>query len=332
LKLTVSLRRRGVAGWVSFLVLTTSTTPWAAPPPAPPSPTQPHEHAADGPEYATPTTLDRAGRVVAAVHIGPRGPFRFVVDTGANRSAVSQQVAAQLAATPADPAVVHGITGSAVMPQVLVEEFRVGELRFRAQRLAILPDAVFGGLDGILGIDALQDARIDIDFVRDRVVVRRSGKSAPGGRAVIRASVRHKGLIMIPARVGRVRVKAVVDTGAERSLGNEALFAALQDRRPESYDTLLSTVVGATAQVATGRSLRAPPIDLGGARIGDLLVTFGDFHVFKIWSLLDEPALVLGMDVLGTLPEFTIDYPRREFQPLVTRRLPPVYTPIDSAP
>jgi hypothetical protein len=125
-------------------------------------------------------------------------------------------------------------------------------------------------------------------------------------------------------------VQAIIDTGAERSLGNEALLAALQNRY--SYTTIVSTVVGATAHVSSGLSLRAPPIDLGGARVGNLLVTFGDFHVFKVWSLLEEPALVIGMDVLGTLPEFAIDYPRREFQPLVNRRLPPIYTPTNSTP
>jgi predicted aspartyl protease len=293
----------------------------------PPSGTEPSEA-----EYAVPTTLDGAGRVVADVHVGSTGPFRFIVDTGANRSAISELTAQRLGAQAAEQTVVHGITGSAVMPQVRVDEFRVGELRFPEQRLAILPDAVFGGLDGILGIDALQDARLEIDFANDKVIVRRSGRSNPEGRTVIRASVRHKGLLMVPARVGRVSVQAIIDTGAERSLGNEALLAALQNRRPDAYATMVSTVVGATAQVATGLSLRAPPIDLGGARVGNLLVTFGDFHVFKVWSLLDEPALVLGMDVLGTLPEFTIDYPRREFQPRVNRRLPPIYSPLDSAP
>jgi predicted aspartyl protease len=284
----------------------------------------------DEPEFAVPSTLDRAGRVVAAVHIGPHGPFRFIVDTGANRSAISAETAQRLGAQSADETLVHGITGSAVMPQVKVQEFRVGELRFPEQRLAILPSAVFGGLDGILGIDALQDARIDIDFVHDRVIVGRSGRSKPGSRSVVRGSVRHKGLLMIPARIGRLRVKAVVDTGAERSLGNEALYEALQAKIRDTADVTISTVVGATAQVATGRTLRAPPIDLGGAKIGNLLITFGDFHVFSVWSLLDEPALVLGMDILGTLPEFTIDYPRQEFQPLVPRRAPPVDRPLDA--
>ena len=53
-------------------------------------------------------------------------------------------------------------------------------------------------------------------------------------------------------------------------------------------------------------------------------ITFADFHVFQVWDLLRAPALVIGMDVLGTLNEFSIDYPRGEFLLKVERRLPPV--------
>jgi len=37
-------------------------------------------------------------------------------------------------------------------------------------------------------------------------------------------------------------------------------------------------------------------------------VTFGDFHIFDIWNLNDEPALIIGMDVLGALGAFMIDF------------------------
>src|SRR5262245_22989425 len=47
-----------------------------------------------------PTRSDRLGRVVAPVIVNGQGPFRFIVDTGANRSAVSQALADQLGLTP----------------------------------------------------------------------------------------------------------------------------------------------------------------------------------------------------------------------------------------
>ena len=296
----------------------------AVPPPQAAAPEDP------GPKYAMPTTLDRSGRILAPVWIGQHGPLRFIVDTGANRSAIAERTAARIGAVATGQTLVHGITGSAVMPQLEIPSVRVGELSFERQRLAILPDAVFGLADGIIGVDTLQTARVDINFQHDVVTVRRSQRERPKDRLIVRATLKHRGLLLIPGRVGRVPVKAIVDTGAERSLGNEALFAKLTDRARSPSLAGIADVVGATAQVVQGKRMLAPVIDLGGgARIGALTVTFGDFHVFKVWELLDAPALVLGMDVLGTLSEFSVDYPRREFQVRVDRRRPPVDTHFD---
>jgi len=291
----------------------------ASPEPAPTAVTPPsaaaivEDHA---PEFATPTTLDRAGRIVAPVEINGRGPFRFILDTGANRSAMSAATAEALGlvADEDSKVSVHGITGSAVLPAVRVDSFRVGELLYERQRLPVLPSAVFGGVDGILGIDALQSARVEVDFARDTVTIRRStGARAPADYLVVPAKLRHGGLLLVAGRVGKVPVKAIIDTGAERSLGNEALRAALVLRAREPQESVVTTVIGATPQLAEGTSFVAPAIAIGGARLTNLTVTFSDLHVFRIWSLLDEPALLIGMDLLGTMQHFVVDYRRREF-------------------
>jgi predicted aspartyl protease len=279
----------------------------------------------DAPQFAIPTTSDRVGRVVAAVYIGERGPLRFILDTGANRSALAERTVRDLGLMPGGQAMVHGITGSAVMPTVEVAQLRVGELSFPGQRLAVLPDTVFAGADGILGIDIVQHARIDVDFANDQVSVRRSGARALGDRVVVPARLSRGGLLLIRGKVGRVRVKAIIDTGAERSLGNEALRKALLVREKQWFGGEATKVVGATAQVAEGYVFVAPTVALGGdANVDNLAVTFGDFHVFRIWSLLDEPALVIGMDALGTLPGFSVDYPRRQFLLTLGHAAPPL--------
>jgi hypothetical protein len=38
--------------------------------------------------------------------------------------------------------------------------------------------------------------------------------------------------------------------------------------------------------------------------------------VFALWGLEDKPALLLGMNVFGTLRALTIDYQRRELTAL----------------
>ncbi|HEX6572433.1 MAG TPA: aspartyl protease family protein, partial [Steroidobacteraceae bacterium] len=44
------------------------------------------------PSYAVPTRLDRAGRVLAPVMVNGQGPYRFILDTGANRAVLAPRV------------------------------------------------------------------------------------------------------------------------------------------------------------------------------------------------------------------------------------------------
>lgn len=311
----LALVRALCAGGIASLAATAGASPQTVPAAEvpPPTPTVAEELA---PEFATPTTLDRAGRIVAPVEINGQGPFRFILDTGANRSAMSAATADALGLVADGDSMVsvHGITGSAVLPAVKVETFRAGDLVFERQRLPVLPSAVFGGVDGILGIDVLQSARVEVDFERDEVTIRRSsGARAPAGYLVVPAKLKHGGLLLVDGKVGKVPVKAILDTGAERSLGNEALREALMLRARDPQEGIATTVIGATPQLAEGTSFVAPAIAVGGARLTNLTVTFSDLHVFKIWSLLDEPALLIGMDLLGTMQHFVVDYRRREF-------------------
>ena len=48
----------------------------------------------DQPLYAAPTRPDRVGRMLAAVEVNGSGPYRFIIDLGANRSVLSSRLAA----------------------------------------------------------------------------------------------------------------------------------------------------------------------------------------------------------------------------------------------
>jgi predicted aspartyl protease len=272
--------------------------------------------AEEQPHYAVPTTADRAGRILAPIEINGRGPFRFILDTGANRSALSPRVAETLELPPTKAAQlgVHGVTGTANVPAVLVDRIRAGEIAFEDLDVPVLVSSVFAEADGILGVDGLQDARIEVDFERDQIsIIRSSGQRDRDGALLIPAELRHGGLLVVHGKVGRVPVKALIDTGAERSLGNMALYHALVKRSGRPSAAVMTPVVGATPQIATGTSLVAPTVTLGEARFRNLVVTFADLHVFHVWGLTGEPTLLIGMDLLGTLQRFVVDYPRREF-------------------
>ena len=111
-------------------------------------------------------------------------------------------------------------------------------------------------------------------------------------------------------------MRAIIDTGAERSLGNTALRAALMRSRRFDGQEKSRTVYGATPELYEGTSLVAPTIHLGDAELRGLEVTFGDLHVFRIWDLEDTPAILIGMDLLGVVKRLIIDYRRSELHVL----------------
>jgi predicted aspartyl protease len=246
--------------------------------------------------------------------VNGRGPFRFVLDTGANRSVLSPRVTDATGLTPSleTPIRVHGVTGTAVLPTVLVDEIRAGKLSVvRAKRMPVLSGPVLADADGILGIEGLSRSRIDIDFENGTVTIARSpGTPADEGMRVVPVTLRHGGLLIADARVGGVRVKAIIDTGAERTLGNMALLAEIDPARARRIAA--ATVHGATAELTQGTSFIAPPIRLGSIVLEDLEVTFGELHVFRLWDLQERPALLIGMDLIGTVRRFSIDYRRKE--------------------
>ena len=57
-----------------------------------------------------------------------------------------------------------------------------------------------------------------------------------------------------------------------------------------------------------------PAISIGSIQIHDPNVTYGDLYIFRQWKLLNEPAILIGMDSLGLLDTLIIDYRRHELQ------------------
>lgn len=266
------------------------------------------------PLFATPTTLDRIGRVVAPVMVNGRGPFRLVVDTGANRSTISSELAEKLGLdyASAPKVLLNGVTGSAPVPAVNIERVEAGDLLLENQRMPVVSTQIMGGADGILGIASLRDERILIDFERDLVQISRSRAGLTADFLRIKAERIEPGLLVAKIRIGRTKALAVIDTGAEVTLGNLALMRALRAGQRKEQRDAATTVYGATHDTHVGQRHPVPRITIGSVVIRDVRVTFGDFHIFEVWEMLDEPVLLLGMDVLGTVDTLVIDFRRSE--------------------
>lgn len=266
--------------------------------------------------YASPTGVDGIGRIAAPVMINGQGPFRFILDTGANQSVLTKRVADSVGLMLSEESrlMLHGVTGSLAVAAVNLDSLQAGDLVQRDLKVAVL-DSVMGGADGILGTQGFNDLRVTVEFRRDRITIERSrGQRARHNEGTIPASLRFGTLIVVDGYVGTIRVKAVIDTGAEMTLGNLALRDALLRRRKQAHGPDDARVVGLDETSQTGRYLRTPMIRLGDAEIEGLPIIYGDIHVFKLWDLKEEPALLVGMDILGSLEKLVIDYRREEIQ------------------
>lgn len=265
---------------------------------------------ADAP-FASRTTLDGAGRIMAPVMINGRGPFRLLVDTGANSSMISTRLAEALgfdySSANTVNVILNGVTGSALMPTVEIERLQSGALVLKNQQVGVVASEMMDSADGILGMAGLRDRQLIVDFKRGRVSIKRSQQNSAN---LIRVPAERmaSGLVVARANVDGIQALAIIDTGAESTLGNRALQQALRNSRR----AVTVPVLGATPHVAIGDMTAITNIAVGDANVSNARVTFGDFHIFDKWNLLGRPALILGMDVIGTVDLMVIDFRRLE--------------------
>jgi predicted aspartyl protease len=264
--------------------------------------------------YAAPTTKDGIGRIMAPVWLNGQGPFLFIVDTGANRTVLSPETARRLGidVNGAARALVHGVTGSESAPLARVRELRAGRIVRRDVNMPVVSSRVHAAADGMLGADNLAGTRLTVDFRRNRIDIIDAGPSAPVSRGAMSmpAEMRFGLLPLVRGKVGGVEIGAVLDTGAERSIGNGALRAALAAQRENIRENGETLVFGAVGPNVMADVVWVPRLRIGSGDISRLPILFADTHVFRMWRLEATPSLLLGMDVIGQLDAITIDYRR----------------------
>jgi hypothetical protein len=200
----------------------------------------------------------------------------------------------------------------------MADTLEFGELVIENATLPVVADA-FGGADGVLGAEGMKNKRIHIEFLKDRIsIVRSHGAAAPAGFSTVPFKYGVNRGLRVEAMVGPVRTTALIDSGAQVTVGNLALREALARRRgaPDQYD---DAIIGVTEDVQQAVRVRIPSIVAGDLLVKNAEIMFSDLHIFEHWQLVSKPALIIGMDVLGALDTLVIDYRRNELQIKVRR-------------
>ena len=265
---------------------------------------------------------DSDSRLTVPVAVGGRGPYNFIIDTGAERTVISSQLAGRLQLAPGAPIGMTSMTERSVVDTVIVPELSIESIGIRHTIIAPSLDQNNLGAAGLLGIDTLANHRVTIDFDTGTMTVsasqpRRRAVAEETDEIVVTARSKFGQLIVTDASYGGARIQVVLDTGSAVSLGNES-FRKLVGRRMKgkTRSIELTSVTGGKLNVDYAM---VPGVKIGDVAFDTLPVAFANVAPFKRFGLTRRPALLLGMDALRSFRRVDIDFPNRQVRFLMPR-------------
>jgi predicted aspartyl protease len=250
---------------------------------------------------------ERYRRLTLPVMVEGAGPFAFMIDTGSQATAITQEIRAALTLAPAGTATLVGMASRRTVDLATVERIDFGSNSFTNFTAPVL-ERTHVGADGILGLDALQDFRVLIDFRQQTIAVENAAATKPAGRfeIVVRAKRKLGQLLITDALVEGVRATVIIDTGAQTSLGNNALRERIRARRMSEVVTTDVNGVDLAGDLAFVRALT-----IEGLSLSNVPLTFADTPAFAALGLTDTPVLSLGMQHLAMFDRVAIDFARQ---------------------
>ena len=261
------------------------------------------------------TGLDRSLRMTVPVMINGQGPFDFVVDTGADRTVISEELAKQLNLPQSGTATLHAMGGSAKVKLVSIKTVQVSTNIAKRVEAAALPRRNVGA-DGLLGIDSLKNQRIVMNFQTNTMRVEPAStpeEAVPedSDLIIVTAKTRLGQLVMVDADANGQKIWVVVDTGAQNSIANTRLRALLVKRVPETEIRSINMldVLGRTtpAEYTVVSKLR-----IGGVSMGNAAIAFADAHPFRLFGLTRKPSMLLGVESLRSFRRVSVDFATRK--------------------
>jgi predicted aspartyl protease len=239
-------------------------------------------------------STDNADRMTVAVSVAGNGPYRFLVDTGSERTVISRELAKKLRLASGRAAILHSVMGAND-----VDTVHIPHLRVSGNVISVIDAPALGasniGADGMLGIDSLQSQRVLFDFRAKTMSITPSNQPLErmdGDTIVVRARSRNGRLIFTQAKIDGKKVSVIVDTGSQVTIANMAM----------------QKIESVTGEQLTARVARVPVVELGGLQLKDLSVAFADAHIFRQLDLEDKPTLLLGMNAMKAFDRISIDF------------------------
>lgn len=258
---------------------------------------------------------DGADRMTVPVQLGGRGVYRFLVDTGSERTVISRQLVNRLGLRAGKSARLHSIVGAgpittAIIPRLWLSNRQIGSIE------APILEAAHMGADGMLGVDSLKSQRVLFDFKANTMSITpasRRAESLGDGTIVVRARNRQGRLILTDATANAQPLTVVLDTGSQLSIGNPALYRRLIGKKVLGPPETIS-VQSVTGDTIAGEYMVLKEMEIGGVTLSNVAIVFADAHTFKQLGLSKKPALLLGMNAMRAFDRMSIDFANKKLR------------------
>lgn len=218
-------------------------------------------------------------RPAAEVMVNGRGPYLFLIDTGAGGPPTRADA---LLVRELGIAVTGSTSGSdAGGREVPIDTVRLDRLQLGAwQRLNLEgltrdygAPSYMAKIMGIIGLSFFQNHLVTFDFPRGRLRVSNGALPPPDGRTVLPLEL-IEGNAYVPVTIGGVHMNAILDTGLIR--GFDLPSAALRPMRLHSAPRAAGNSSSISGQVPLREARLHEPLLIGGHRVERPLVSFSD--------------------------------------------------------
>jgi predicted aspartyl protease len=251
--------------------------------------------------------------ILVPVCVEGKGPFQFILDTGASHSLLSEQLSATLGIRPEGERQAMGAGGPVKMTLARVTSVSVGSTARQNIRVGITKEiervasVVQTQIDGDLGYDFLKDFVLTIDY-RDCLL--RLGpptevvnSPAPATLVPFQLAAAAKPLILVPAMVnGQGPFSFALDTGASRTMISGELARTLHIPIVEEGS---ATGGGGQVKMAAGK---LNSLAVGHTTVYDHGIGVGEFLTMLSQAVGNKLDGILGFNFLRQF-RVTIDYP-----------------------
>lgn len=242
---------------------------------------------------------DMGGRPVVELKINGKGPYRFILDTGALTTAVSDDLSRELSLTPPAGVQVASVGGGPAPAIVLIHDVRIGDAVLEDMIAAVMP---LGGLlkgenapRGILSGACFPGYLLTYDYPGKRISIKKGALASADSKSIFQYT-EDQVLPTVPVRIAGHDTQVHLDTGSAFGLTLPVKFLAELTLASQPKEAGTVRTDGGEFPVSIARV--NGPIESGKYRLGLDEVRFSDAR--------PGPGPAVGNIGYGVLRDFVV--------------------------